>query len=657
MQTTAPPALHLDRETLLNLDRSLSREWLETDGLGSYASSTVVCCPTRRYHGLLVGYPPGSSKRHNFLSRFEESFHGGGKQFPISISRYPGLFHPLGHQGIERFDLAPWPAWVYQFGSARLERDVLMVKGQPIVLVRYRVNGQRNAVELRLRPLLPMREADALTFENEALDRNVETLANGIRLRPYAGLPSVSITTSTSAAFHAEPCWFKNQEYRTDLARGYEGHEDNYSPGTFHIALQSGVDVIVAATIGAAVVDPAALWREESARRLASCGDGSLRSVMKNRASDFLYRTPSGRLGVIAGYPWFGEWGRDAYISLPGLTLACDQIEASREALQAARSFLWKGLMPNIFGHGIEDSQYNSADASLWFARAVLLHARAAGRESIAELRAALESIAEHYSQGTELGLSAREDGLLYAGSREHNITWMDARTAQGPVTPRAGAPVEINALWYSLLAHLEEWAKAQGDTASAQRWRAQRLRTGQSFLKRFWCEEGYLADVVQEEGADRSVRPNMVIAAALEFSPLSRAQRAAIVALAQEQLLTPCGLRTLAPGSEGYQARYGGSGEQRDQAYHQGTVWPWLLGFYIEAALRAHGPRAKETLGLQALLDGFAAQLSEAGLNHISEVFDAQAPHRPGGTIAQAWNTAEWLRAQRMLDDGLTDG
>jgi predicted glycogen debranching enzyme len=316
MQTTAPPALHLDRETLLNLDRSLSREWLETDGLGSYASSTVVCCPTRRYHGLLVGYPPGSSKRHNFLSRFEESFHGGGKQFSISISRYPGLFHPLGHQGIERFDLAPWPAWVYQFGSARLERDVLMVKGQPTVLVRYRVSGQRNPVEMRLRPLLPMREADALTFENDAVKKPVTRQGNGIHCQPYEGVPGISITISSDAQFVQDPCWFRQQEYRTDIARGYEGREDNYSPGTFHVALQSGVDVIVAASIDGVVEDPAGLWERESRRRLEEQGlHAGVRGALENSARDFLYRAPGGRLGVIAGYPWFGEWGRDTFIS------------------------------------------------------------------------------------------------------------------------------------------------------------------------------------------------------------------------------------------------------------------------------------------------------------------------------------------------------
>lgn len=652
MPTAAHSNLHLDRETLLNLDRSLSREWLETDGLGGYASSTVLACATRRYHGLLVCYPPGSARRYNFLSRFEESFHGGGKSFSISMSRYPGLFHPLGHQGLERFELAPWPAWVYQFGSARLERDVLMVKGARTVLVRYRVTGQRNPVELRLRPLLPMREADALTFENDALDKQVEYLGSGIRCRPYAALPAISISVSSESSFVQDPCWFRQQEYRSDIARGYDGREDNYSPGSFHIALQSGVDVFVAASIDGPVADPAALWEQTARQRLSEqSSQPGLRGVLEDSARDFLYRTESGRVGVIAGYPWFGEWGRDDFISLPGLTLARGDQATSLAALQGVLPFVRNGLVPNIFGTGPDDSHYNSVDAALWFARAVLLHSREAGSGSVLAFRPVLEEIARRYEQGTDFGVHVDDSGLLVGGSAEHNITWMDARTSQGPVTPRAGAAVEINALLYSLLAHLEEMALDADDAEGARHWKQKKQRMGKSFLAAFWLEEGYLADVVADGVADRSVRPNMVLAAALEFSPLSRTMRAQIVARAERELLTPAGLRTLAPGSDHYEPRYGGSCDQRDRAYHQGTVWPWLLGFHVEAALRARGNQPGELARLRAMLTGFEAHLAEAGLNQISEVFDAEAPHRPGGTIAQAWSTAELLRAFALLE------
>ena len=652
MPSTAHHSLQLDRETLLNLDRSLSREWLETDGLGGYASSTVLACATRRYHGLLVCYPPGSARRYNVLSRFEESFHGGGKSFSISMSRYPGLFHPLGHQGIESFELVPWPAWVYQFGNARLERDVMVVKGQRTVLVRYRVSGQRSPVEMRLRPLLPMREADALTVENEALDKHVEHVPNGVRCRPYPSLPGITISVSCEAQFVQDPCWFKQQEYRADIARGYDGREDNYSPGVFHVAMQPGVDVVVAASVDAQVEDPRALWERESERRLAQqSSQPGLRGVLESSAQDFLYRGPGGRLGIIAGFPWFGEWGRDTFVSLPGLTLARADPGASLEALRGVLPYLRNGLVPNIFGTGPEDSQYNSADAALWFARAVLLHAREAGSGSVLAFRAVLEEIARRYESGTELGVHVEAGGLLVGGSPEHNITWMDARTAHGPVTPRAGAAVELNALYYSLLAHLEELALDTDDAAVAREWRAKKQRLGKRFLQAFWLEEGYLADVVRDGVADGSVRPNMLIAAALEFSSLTRAMRAQIVARCERDLLTPAGLRTLAPGSPGYQPRYEGGCEQRDQAYHQGTAWPWLLGFYVEASLRARGNAPRDLANLRAILDGFEPHLAEAGLNQVSEVFDAEPPHRPGGTIAQAWSTAELLRAYHLLE------
>ncbi len=649
------PLVHLDREALLNLERSLAREWLETDGLGGFASSTVLQCPTRRYHGLLVTAPPGSTKRHNFLSRFEESFHGGGKSFAISMARYPGLWSPLGHQGIERFELVPWPSWVYLFGSARLERELLLVRGSRTVLVRYRVTGQRNPVELRLRPLLPFREADALTFENAALERSVERIGGGIRARPYAALPGIAITLAGNAHFEADPCWYKQLEYRADLARGYDGREDNFNPGVFHVALESGVDVVVAASIDGAVEDPAALWAKESAARLAAAREwgSGIAGALRAEADDFLYTRPDGSTGVIAGYPWFGEWGRDTFLSLPGLTLARGRVEACRDVLRGSTRFLRRGLLPNVFGADADSSQYNSADASLWFARAVRLYARAAGPGPAQEFLPALREIADAYRAGTELGLAADEGGLIRTGSAAQNVTWMDAIGSQGPVTPRAGCAVEIQSLWYALLGQLEELEREGGDARAAAGWKKRREQAGASFLARFWlADEKRLADVWNEGRVDRALRPNMLFAAAEETSPLSREQRAGIVDCARAQLLTPAGLRTLAPSDPAYRGRYAGAGDDRDAAYHQGTVWPWLLGAYVEASLRGFGPaRVGE---LRALLDALEPRLALAGLNQLSEVADGDAPHRPGGTIAQAWNTAELLRACRMLETGV---
>lgn len=701
----------------------MTREWLETDGLGGYASSTVLLCPTRRYHGLLVAPFEGTVKRHVFLSRFEETLEGGGKSVPISMARYRGLWSPLGHQCIEEFSLEPFPTWVYLFGSARIERSILMLREpwkpseprpSPTVVTRWRVSGQRHTVHLRLRPLLPCREADATTVENEALDPRVDRLERGLSCRPYRELPAVAITASGRFTFERDPVWYRGLEYAADAARGYESHEDQFSPGTLDLELEEGVDVHVAATIGAPIDDPRERYELEADRRRAAAantiatfsrgtsvsigamprgsageakgatkggkrddarddgsGDarGEARGATKSGATQgetsidvaaalaetadaFLYRAHDGRVGVVAGYPWFLEWGRDTFLSLPGLLLARGRVAECGEALRGALTFLRDGLMPNIFGRTPGESAYNSVDAALWFARCVRLYelAGAPPREIVGQFLPALRSIARCYRDGTELGIRCDAQGLITAGDPRLNATWMDARTSQGPVTPRDGCAVEINALWYFLLEYLERLEARAGDMFASVEWRTAKERAGAAFTKRFWlARESRLADTWNAGVVDRSVRPNMVIAAALEWTPLSREQRSDVVACSRAELLTARGLRTLGPKDRAYQGRFSGGPEERDQAYHQGTVWPWLLGFHVEAALACGAQTPAE---LRALLDGFAEHLGEAGLGHVSEVFDGDPPHRPGGTIAQAWSTAEMLRAYRLLDE-----
>lgn len=636
----------------------MTREWLLTDGLGGYASSTVLLCPARRYHGLLVAPLPGTVKRHVFLARFEEWFQGGGKAVALSMGRYAGTYGPLGHQGVERFELAPLPKWTYRFGRATLERELLLVRGGRTAIVRYRVSGQQHPVEMRLRPLLPYRAADALTFENFDLDKRVERLEDGIVAQPYASLPRIAITTSSSAHFEVDPLWYKGIEYPSELARGYPGHEDNFTPGEFHVPLENGVDVFVAASLDGPVTNARATWEREHARVVqaaANVGD-DVRSRLAFTADDFLFRTEEGRLAVDAGWPWFGEWGRDSCIALPGLLIARGRADECAEALSGMAAYLKDGLVPNVFGRARADSDYGSADASLWFARAARLGELASkDKDGFARrMLPALREIAEHYARGTGLGLAADDSGLLRSGSPELNSTWMDARVSSGPVTPRDGCAVEINALWCFLLAYLAELEERLGKPARARELRARRERAYAAFLDRFWlAREGYLADVWKDGKRDVAIRPNMVIAAALEWSPLTTGMRVDVVNCARAELLTPCGLRTLDPRHRDYVGRFAGGPEERDHAYHQGTVWPWLTGYFVEAWLRAHGGADGEKLFLRELLDGFAEQLTTQGLLHVSEVMDGDPPHRPGGTIAQAWNSGELLRAYDLLERG----
>lgn len=650
------PVVRIEREQLLQLERSLSREWLETDGRGGYASSTVLSCATRRYHGLLVSPFAGSAKRHVWLSRFDETVEGAGRSLPLSMARYKDVFAPHGHQSVERFELVPWPRWTWISGGTRIVRELLLARSRRAVVVRWTVSGQANPLVLRVKPLLPFREADATTVENIDLDPRATRIEGGIACTPYKGLPTIALTTSGRAVFEADPVWYRGIGFATDLARGYEAAEDEFSPGWFDFALEDGAAVCVAASIDGPVEDPAALFELESRRRARQLeGRGlSVREVLDLTADDFLYRDADGRLGVMAGWPWFGEWGRDTYLSLPGLTLARGKLEECGEVLEGSLRYLRDGLLPNIFGRGPEDSSYNSVDASLWFARAVRQYELAGVhvREIAARFLPALEEIARRYRDGTGLGIRCDESGLLLAGGGHLNATWMDAETADGPVTPRDGCAVEIEALWCFLLAYLEYLARAVGAERSAREWGALRRTAGQAFLDRFVLPEPpYLADRWKDGEADRATRPNMVLAAALEWSPLSREQRADVVAAARASLLVPCGLRTLAPGENGYKGRYQGGPKERDEAYHQGTAWPWLIGAYVEASLRAHGHDHAVRDELRALLEGFAADLDKAGLGHVSEVYDGDPPHRPGGSIAQAWSSAELLRAWQMLE------
>jgi predicted glycogen debranching enzyme len=649
----------LEREQLLDLDQSLSREWLETDGLGGYASLTPIFCPTRRYHGLLVCRPPGNEHRHVFLSRFEERVTGPHGSFSISVARYSWLLSPKGHHSIQSFELRPYPSVLHAGRGLEIRREVLMQRGQPVVLCRYHVTPPLAGVTLTLRPIFPFREADALTTENEALDPTIELLPRGIRCRPYESLPPIHLTVGGARLeVEADPTWFRGTEFAEDEARGFPFQEDQFSPGVMTLQFGETGEAVVAASIGEPVGDPLAAWRRESRHRKTQarsfCETGRLPEARAALgAEDFLYQTPDGRLAVTAGFPWFGEWGRDSFIALPGLTLARGQLDRCGDSLFETLRYLRNGLLPNIFGETPEESHYGSADASLWFARAVLLYQQAGAPSAriTEDFLPALAEIARSYYEGTDLGIAADESGLIMAGNDAVNATWMDAQTDDGPVTPRDGCAVELAGLWYSLLHHLEDLTGRVGDSASHEGWKSLRKLARKSFLHRFWLEDGqYLADTWKDGTPDPRVRPNMVIAASLEYSPLLRTQREGVVRRAAEELLTPYGLRTLSPRDHAYRAHYRGGPRERDEAYHQGTVWPWLLGFFCEASLRARGdsPEVREELaGLWSTLE---EEMDRSGLSHLSEVHDGDPPHHAGGTFAQAWNTAEYLRSHALF-------
>ena len=526
-------------------DASPRREWLETDGCGGYASSTPELCPTRRYHGLYVAPGPGTAERYNYLARFDEQLvEPDGGRWPLSVARYPGTLAPRGDLAMTSFESEPAPRATYRVGASVVARTVVMIPGKPGVFVRYELLEGEGPCVLELRPIVPFRRADHLTVENEAADTTLTPIEGGFTVQPYPSLPALAIASSVEAELEADPTWFRDLVFEDDRARGYEGREDELSPALLRIGLRPGESVVVAASLrpsgsgaakagkkGSEGLSPKALEKavagELSRRERAAKKLDPVAARLDRAADAFLYRAPivtsdgkaGERTGILAGLPWFLEWGRDTFLALPGLTLARGRTEQCAEVLTGVLPYLRDGLLPNIFGTTPADSHYGSADAALWFARAVLLYDRAEGKRSLIkhELQPALESIAEAYLEGTGLGLFVDDEGLLHAGTPELNPTWMDARTSAGPVTPRHGCPVEIAALWCSLVTHLEELAP---NKAAKRAHGELRKRAKKAFLKRFWIEDkGYLADNWVDGGRDDSVRPNMVLAAALELA------------------------------------------------------------------------------------------------------------------------------------------
>jgi predicted glycogen debranching enzyme len=633
-------------------------EWLLVDGAGGYACGSADGVPRRRYHGLWIARPPGAARRMAVVSAVDERVLVDGSTTFLLRAHWADQPEPARPAADVDFVPTPLPTWVTTGDGFVLERSVALRRAgsdrPPVCVLRWRNHG-RKSIQLHVRPLLGWCDADHLPAADERFDGAVQARGASWGVRPDARLPTLWLTADGVASYVAEPSWYRRFLHAVDRARGYDHVGDRWTPGVVEFELGPGREATLAFALASPCEDPAAAFDEAHAdaqaadRRAASARD-RLAGRLARGADDFLYRADGGRLGVLAGFPWFGEWGRDVFVALPGLTLARGRLDLCAEALRGALPFLRRGLLPNVYGASPADSHYDSCDAALWFALAVQRYADAGGDAGFVadELLPALAGIARAYEEGADLGLAVDAEGLLHAGRADLNATWMDARTQAGPVTPRQGLPVEIQALWYALLAFL-----AERDPAT---WQGARDRCGKAFVAAFWlADEKRLADRVHDGVADASVRPNMLVAAALARSPLSAAQRAGCVDWAERELVVPCGLRTLSPRDGAYRGRYEGDQERRDLAYHQGTAWPWLAGFYVEAALRA-APRARRRTAtkLRQWLDGFAPELDRAGLGHVSEVFDGDPPHRPGGTFAQAWNTGELLRALALVAEAL---
>ena len=631
-----------DQSVCRDLELAGRREWLEANGIGGFASSTITGMNTRRYHGLLTAATRPPVGRMVLLSKLEETLVADGRRIDLSCNRYPGAIHPQGHLYLKQFRQDPFPVFVYEIDGIQIEKSVFMVHGENTTVVQYAASAP---CALELRPLIAFRDYHATTHENGAIDPSIEIEPGLVTCAPYRGLPKLRLAHTTGEARQTGD-WYRNFEYEAERQRGLDYREDLFNPMVLRLDLQdSPRAAVIASTELHFAAEAEGLRSAEIARRTAirdaaPVDDPFVRTLVE-AADQFIVRR-GGHSTVIAGYHWFSDWGRDTMIALPGLTLATGRYDDARNILLAFAASADRGMLPNRFPDAGEAPEYNTVDATLWFFEAVRAFAVYTGDYGFLrdQLYDVLAGIVAWHERGTRYGIRVADDGLLEAGEPGAQLTWMDAKVGDWVVTPRHGKPVEIQALWYNALRVMEDLARRFGRDADCAHYQGMASRARTSFAGLFWNDAaGCLFDVVNGEARDGSIRPNQVLAVSLFHTMLAPEQAKSVVAVVERHLLTPYGLRSLAPSDPQYRGRFEGDPASRDSAYHQGTVWPWLMGPFLSAYLNVNGRWAAEWLA------EFRRFVQDEGLGQIPEVFDGDAPHRPGGCIAQAWSVAELLR------------
>jgi predicted glycogen debranching enzyme len=649
--------IQFTKEICGDLDAGLRREWLETNGIGGFASSTIVGLNTRRYHGHLVAATKPPVGRQVLLSKLEETLLIDGKPVELSANRYPGVVHPQGFRYLNQFRLDPFPIFTYEIDGVVIEKSAFMIHGENSTVVQYELKTDEGKLAckslwLELRPLIAFRDYHSLTHANTALNASVDEKPGLAAMTPYHELPTLYLAHN-AMELQRTGDWYRNFEYDAERERGLDFVEDLFNPFVLRFDLSSNFRAVVIGSTaprdvaGADEYRQAEIKHRRSAIRTSPVDDEFTQSL--TAATEQYIVSRGDTKTVIAGYHWFGDWGRDTMISLPSLTLLTGKHDVARSILRTFAEYVDQGLLPNRFPDAGETPEYNTVDATLWFFEAARAFLAYTGDEKFVgeELYPVFADIVAWHARGTRYGIKVEPSGLLASGESGVQLTWMDAKVDDWVVTPRRGKPVEIQALWYNALCIMEELARRFGDDAGQERYRNMAALADESFNRLFWNEkENCLYDVVDDGLPDASIRPNQIFAVSLPYTMLSPERAGAVVDKVREHLLTPFGLRTLAPTDPQYRGRYTGSQWERDGAYHQGTVWPWLLGPFIKAYVKVNGASAAARKQASAWLLPMQGHLSDAGLGQISEVFDGDAPHRPGGCIAQAWSVAEILRA-----------
>ena len=651
------------REISGDLPAAERREWLCTNGIGGFASGTVAGSLTRRYHGLLVAALEPPLGRTLLVAKVDDTVTYDRAGASLATNRWAGgAIDPQGYRAIERFVLdGSTPVWTYAVADALVEKRVWMEPGANTTYVRYRVLRARGLLALQLRILVDYRDYHATTRGDE-WRMDIAPVARGLRVIAFEGARPLLLLADRGEARIAHT-WYQRFELPRERERGLDAVEDHLHAGTFEASLEPGAALtLVLSAETAPSLDGEQAWRRRARheaevlaawRRAQPAAEGAPAWIgqLVLSADQFVARRPLADdpegMTVIAGYHWFGDWGRDTMIALPGLTLTTGRPEIARRILKTFARFVDRGMLPNRFPDAGEAPEYNTVDATLWYFEALrAYHAATRDDGLLKELYPVLEEIVRFHRAGTRYGIKEDAgDGLLTSGEPGVQLTWMDAKVGDWVVTPRTGKPVEINALWYNALRAMAGFARHLGRPAGPWDTLADRVKTG---FERFWSESaGHCYDVLDSPGGhDEALRPNQVFAVSLRESPLSPQRQKRVVDACARHLLTSFGLRSLAAGHPDYRGHYGGDQRERDGAYHQGTVWAWLLGPFALAHFKAYGDAATARSFLAPLAD----HLGDHGVGSIAEIFDGHPPFAPGGCIAQAWSVAETLRAWHEL-------
>ncbi|MGC1392055.1 MAG: amylo-alpha-1,6-glucosidase [Bacteroidales bacterium] len=640
--------IKFDKSQVVNLEYSLGREMIRTNRAGSYSSTTLVGCNTRKYHGLLIcPVDEFGGERFVLLSSLDVTVVNKDKSFNTGIRKYKGdYFSPKGHKYVEDYNTDDLPSRTYRVGGVILKQERLLVHYEEQLLMRFTILEASEPMKLQFRPFLAFRNIHQLTHANLAANTKVDFIENGIKSKMYEGFPFLHMQFSSEVEFIHVPDWYLGVEYPEEQKRGYDYSEDLFTPGFFELKAKKGDIIVFSASTKEEKTS--GLKQKFTKNVSGKIPRDSFINCLRNAAQQFVEKR-GGKTLIIAGYPWFGAWGRDTFISLPGLALARHGLVLYREVLDTQINKMKDGLFPNM--GSTSNPAFNSVDAPLWFFWAVQQYTEHGGTDGWERYGEAAISILNAFKKGTAFNIHMRKNGLIYANAPGKALTWMDAIVDGKPVTPRRGYAVEINALWYNAICFSLEMAAGNNDKKFIKEYEELPNLIKKSFLDLFWVEKnGYLADYINDdEGKNTFVRPNMVIAVSLKYSMLDKEQMKKILDVADKDLVTVRGLRTLSPRNQLYQGICEGNQEERDLAYHQGTVWPWLYGPFCEGWLKVYGQQGVPKV--KKLIYGLEDVMSEHGISTISEIYDGDPPHTPRGTISQAWSVGEVLRMIYLLE------